>query len=135
MLKVNIEINNKTIIVTGAAGFIGYHLIVELLNTFSNMKIIGIDNICDYYDTSLKEKRLLVIKECVNKNKTNEWIFVKGSIVDKEFVENIFNIYKPSIVVHLAAQAGVRYSITNPDIYINTNLIGFYNIIVSINHC
>ncbi len=125
MLKPNIEVNGKTILITGAIGFIGYHLVFELLKSFNNINIIGLDNVNDYYDVNLKKYRLLKINERANKN----WTFIKGDIVNKEFINDIFDKYKPSIVIHLAAQAGVRYSITNPDVYINTNLIGFFNML------
>ena len=122
MNKINLK--GKTILITGAAGFIGSNLVKELFNTVDDIKIIGIDNMNDYYDVSIKEYRLDEINK-LNKN----FIFIKGDISDKETIDNLFNEYKPSIVVNLAAQAGVRYSITNPDAYIKSNLIGFYNIL------
>lgn len=119
-----IDLKGKTILITGAAGFIGSNLVKELFNTVDDIKIIGIDNMNDYYDVSIKEYRL----EKINKlNK--DFIFIKGDISDKDTIDNLFNEYKPSVVVNLAAQAGVRYSITNPDAYIKSNLIGFYNIL------
>lgn len=118
----------KIVLVTGAAGFIGSNLVMELVKTQSPVKIIGIDNMNDYYDVSIKEYRLKQIEECFNEHPESEWIFMKGSIADKTVVESAFLDYKPDIVVNLAAQAGVRYSITNPDAYIESNLIGFYNI-------
>ena len=119
-----IDLKGKTILITGAAGFIGSNLVKELFNTVDDIKIIGIDNMNDYYDVSIKEYRLDEINK-LNKN----FIFIKGDISDKDTIDNLFNEYKPSVVVNLAAQAGVRYSITNPDAYIKSNLIGFYNIL------
>ena len=124
-----IDLKGKTILITGAAGFIGSNLVKELFNTVDDIKIIGIDNMNDYYDVSIKEYRLEKINK-LNKN----FIFIKGDISDKETIDNLFNEYKPSIVVNLAAQAGVRYSITNPDAYIKSNLIGFYNILEACRH-
>ena len=119
-----IDLKGKTILITGAAGFIGSNLVKELFNTVDDIKIIGIDNMNDYYDVSIKEYRLEEINK-LNKN----FIFIKGDISDKDTIDNLFNEYKPRVVVNLAAQAGVRYSITNPDAYIKSNLIGFYNIL------
>ena len=124
-----IDLKGKTILITGAAGFIGSNLVKELFNTVDDIKIIGIDNMNDYYDVSIKEYRLEEI------NKLNkDFIFIKGDISDKDTIDNLFNEYKPSVVVNLAAQAGVRYSITNPDAYIKSNLIGFYNILEACRH-
>jgi len=124
-----IDLKGKTILITGAAGFIGSNLVKELFNTVDDIKIIGIDNMNDYYDVSIKEYRLEEINK-LNKN----FIFIKGDISDKDTIDNLFNEYKPSVVVNLAAQAGVRYSITNPDAYIKSNLIGFYNILEACRH-
>lgn len=124
-----LDLKGKTILITGAAGFIGSNLVKELFNTVDDIKIIGIDNMNDYYDVSIKEYRLEKINK-LNKN----FIFIKGDISDKDTIDNLFNEYKPSIVVNLAAQAGVRYSITNPDAYIKSNLIGFYNILEACRH-
>ena len=124
-----LDLKGKTILITGAAGFIGSNLIKELFNTVDDIKIIGIDNMNDYYDVSIKEFRLEKINK-LNKN----FIFIKGDISDKDTIDNLFNEYKPRVVVNLAAQAGVRYSITNPDAYIKSNLIGFYNILEACRH-
>lgn len=118
-----ITLNNKTILVTGAAGFIGSNLIKRILLEEENVHIVGIDNMNDYYDVRLKEYRL---NEFVDESRV---VLAKGSIADKELVNSIFQQYKPEIVVNLAAQAGVRYSITNPDAYIEANIVGFYNIL------
>ena len=124
-----IDLKGKTILITGAAGFIGSNLVKELFNTVDDIKIIGIDNMNDYYDVSIKEYRLEKINK-LNKN----FIFIKGDISVKDTIDNLFNEYKPRVVVNLAAQAGVRYSITNPDAYIKSNLIGFYNILEACRH-
>ena len=113
----------KTILITGSSGFIGSNLCKRLLSEETDIKVIGIDNMNDYYDTSLKDYRLNELK------KYDNFTFIKGDISDKELIEKVFSEYKPNIVVNLAAQAGVRYSIENPDAYINSNIIGFYNIL------
>ena len=118
-----IDLSQKTILVTGAAGFIGSNLVKELYNRFSDIKVIGFDSVNDYYDVNLKEYRLTELKNFKN------FTFIKGNIADKALVEKVFEEYKPEIVVNLAAQAGVRYSITNPDAYLESNLIGFFNIL------
>ena len=123
----------KTILVTGATGFIGAGLIIKLLKDNKEINIIGIDNLNDYYDVSIKEYRLKKIEELVEKT-SNKWSFYIGNIADKKLINKIFSKYKPDTVVNLAAQAGVRYSITNPDTYIESNLIGFYNILEACRH-
>lgn len=133
MKKQNVEIMNKTILITGAVGFIGANLVLELLKTESFVNIIGIDNMNDYYDVSIKEWRLSEIKKEANHTESS-FTFIEGSIADKALIDSIFHDYKPDIVVNLAAQAGVRYSITNPDVYIESNLIGFYNILEACRH-
>ena len=125
MEKVNL--NHKTIFVTGAAGFIGSNLVKRLFKDTEGATIIGIDNMNDYYDVALKEFRLRELDNAVPEG--TAWKFVKGDIADKATIDAIFSEYKPQVVVNLAAQAGVRYSITNPDAYIQSNLIGFYNIL------
>ncbi len=119
---------SKTILVTGAAGFIGANLCLELLKSEESYKIVGLDNMNDYYDVSIKEFRLEEIKKQAEKS-NSEWFFIKGNIADKVLINSVFEQYKFDIVVNLAAQAGVRYSIENPDVYIESNLIGFYNIL------
>lgn len=134
MSKTKIDLKKKTIFVTGSAGFIGSNLVLELLKTQSPITIIGIDNMNDYYDVSIKEWRLAEIDKCVAEHSESNYIFIKGDISDRATIEGIFNKYKPSVVVNLAAQAGVRYSITNPDAYIQSNIIGFYNILEACRH-
>lgn len=124
----------KTILVTGAAGFIGSNLVLRLLESESNVHVVGIDNMNDYYDVSLKEHRLDQIDKVASVNQNNKWTFVKGSIADKALIEDCFKSHSFDVVVNLAAQAGVRYSITNPDAYIESNLIGFYNILEACRH-
>ncbi len=128
MFNANIDLKNKTVFITGAAGFIGSGLVSELLRTVSPIRIVGIDNVNDYYDVSIKEYRLKKIEELASSTES-EWIFVRGNIADKALIDKLFSEYKFDVVVNLAAQAGVRYSITNPDVYIESNIIGFYNIL------
>lgn len=130
----NINLNGRTILVTGAAGFIGSNLVRRLLQEAENVTIVGIDNLNDYYDVSIKEYRLKEIGQLIADKPEQQWIFVKGNIADKALIDEIFAKYRPSVVVNLAAQAGVRYSITNPDVYIESNLIGFYNILEACRH-
>ena len=129
-----IILQNKTILVTGAAGFIGSNLILELLKTQSSVNIVGIDNMNNYYDVSIKQWRLSEIEKCAKNHVDSAYTFIKGDISDKSLIDHIFAEYNPAIVVNLAAQAGVRYSITNPDAYIQSNLIGFYNILEACRH-
>jgi UDP-glucuronate 4-epimerase len=123
-----VDLKSKTILVTGAAGFIGSNLVKRLYNDVEDVTVIGIDNMNDYYDVRLKEARLEELSDHPS------FVFVKGSIADKAIITEIFEKYKPQVVVNLAAQAGVRYSITNPDAYIESNLIGFYNILEACRH-
>ena len=123
MLQNNINLTGKAVLVTGAAGFIGCNLCKQLLNNFENIKVVGLDNMNDYYDVRIKEERLSELQAYDN------FIFVKGNLADKLLIDQLFVDYKPQVVVNLAAQAGVRYSITNPGAYIESNLIGFYNIL------
>ena len=129
-----IELNNKTVFVTGAAGFIGSNLVLELLKTTPIIHIVGIDNMNDYYDVSIKEWRLEEIDKELQKHENSSFTFIKGNIADKELINKIYQQYEPSIVVNLAAQAGVRYSITNPDAYIESNMLGFYNLLEANRH-
>lgn len=129
MVTYNINLNNKIVLVTGAAGFIGANLVKRLLNEFDSIKVVGIDNITDYYDVRLKHERLAELATYGDR-----FVFVKDSIANKEAIDNLFTEYKPQVVVNLAAQAGVRYSITNPNAYIESNLIGFYNILEACRH-
>ena len=128
MVEYNVKLNGKTIFVTGAAGFIGANLVKRLLNTYDDITVIGIDNMNDYYDVSIKEERLKALEDKAS------FVFVRGDIADKALITEIFEKYRPDVVVNLAAQAGVRYSITNPDAYIESNLVGFFNILEACRH-
>ena len=133
MLEKNVNLCGKTVLITGAAGFIGANLALVLLQEVENVKIVGIDNMNDYYDVSLKEFRLKQIEE-LTKKVSGTFSFVKGSIADRKCIDDIFAAERPDVVVNLAAQAGVRYSIENPDSYVESNLIGFYNILEACRH-
>ena len=130
----NVDLKNKTVFVTGSAGFIGSNLVLELLRTQYPITIIGIDNMNDYYDVSIKQWRLSEIENCLSEHGDSSYKFYQGDISDKALIDRIFAEHKPNIVVNLAAQAGVRYSITNPDSYIQSNLIGFYNLLEACRH-
>lgn len=129
MLPYNITLNGKTVLVTGVAGFIGSNLAKRLLTDYADLRVVGIDSITDYYDVTLKYDRLKGLEEFGDR-----FVFIHDSIANREIVIRLFDEYKPSIVVNLAAQAGVRYSITNPDAYVESNLIGFYNILEACRH-
>lgn len=129
MVKYNISLEGKTVLVTGAAGFIGSNLVMRLLKDYNDIKVVGIDSMTDYYDVNLKKERLAKIEAL-----GRDWVFIKESIANKACIDQLFAEYKPAVVVNLAAQAGVRYSITNPDAYIESNLIGFYNILEACRH-
>lgn len=129
----NIDLTGKTILVTGSAGFIGSNLVLELLKSESKATVIGLDNINDYYDVSIKEWRLSEIEKAAAESSCS-YHFIKGDLADRAVIDRLFADYKPTVVVNLAAQAGVRYSITNPDAYIQSNLIGFYNILEACRH-
>lgn len=129
MVEYNVNLEGKTVLVTGAAGFIGANLVKRLFSDVKDIRVIGIDSITDYYDINIKYERLKEIESL-----KRDWVFVQGNIADKTLIEQIFADYSPSVVVNLAAQAGVRYSITNPDAYVESNLIGFYNILEACRH-
>lgn len=133
MINSNLELNGKTILVTGSPGFIGANLVMRLLNDLSSGHIISFDNMNDYYDPKLKEYRLSLIERLAIKSNAKH-TFIKGTISDKALVDRVFETYKPSVVINLAAQGGVRYSIDNPDVYIESNIIGFYNILEACRH-
>lgn len=134
MKPINVELSKKTILVTGAAGFIGSNLVKVLLQTVPNVHILGVDNCNDYYDVSLKDHRLEELDHLAKEYPESRWTFVKGNIADKGLIDGLFQEYQPAVVVNLAAQAGVRYSIDHPDAYIEANLIGFYNILEACRH-
>ena len=125
---------DKTILVTGAAGFIGANLALRLLKEVPQVNLIGLDSVNDYYDVSIKEYRLRQIQDLANKETDSRWIFIKGNLADKDLISHIFEEHHPAVVVNFAAQAGVRYSITNPDAYIESNILGFYNILEACRH-
>lgn len=130
----HIDLKNKTIFITGSAGFIGSNLVLELLRTQSPINIVGLDNLNNYYDVSIKEWRLKEIEKCVHEHSYSTYCFYKEDLANKSAIDQIFSKHKPDIVVNLGAQAGVRYSITNPDAYIQSNMIGFYNILEACRH-
>ncbi len=129
MLSTNVDFHDKTILITGAAGFIGSNLVLKLLCESARIRIVGLDNLNDYYDVSIKEYRLSKIDKLAAETPSCSWEFIRGSIADRALIDALFEKYHFAVVVNLAAQAGVRYSITNPDAYIESNIIGFYNII------
>jgi len=135
MLTPNVNLEKKTVLVTGAAGFIGSNLVKELFRTTREITVVGLDSVNDYYDVSIKAYRLKEIEKAAEEKNGSQWIFVKGNLADKELIDELFEKYSFSVVVNLAAQAGVRYSITNPDAYIESNLIGFYNILEACRNC
>ena len=132
-MKQHIELNGKTILVTGSPGFIGANLVLRLLKEMTSGTVISLDNMNDYYDPKLKEYRLSMIEKAGEASSVNH-VFIKGNIADKALVDHVFSEYKPAVVVNLAAQAGVRYSIDHPDVYIESNIIGFYNILEACRH-
>ena len=129
MYEFNIDMRKQTVFVTGAAGFIGSNLVMELIRSVPSIKIVGLDNMNDYYDVSIKEYRLSKIEKLVAEYPDCAWEFVRGNLADRALIDGLFEKHRFSVVVNLAAQAGVRYSITNPDVYIESNIIGFYNIL------
>jgi len=134
MLAKNVELTNKTVLITGAAGFIGANLARELLDTVQPVRIVGFDSMSDYYDVSLKEYRLNGLAKQAAQRSDTSWTFIKGNLADKRLVFDLFEKYRFDVVVNLAAQAGVRYSIDHPDVYIESNVVGFYNILEACRH-
>ena len=132
-MKNRVDLNGKAVLVTGSPGFIGANLVLRLLKEMTSGTVISFDNMNDYYDPALKEYRLSLIEKAAE-NSPVKHVFVRGSIADKALVDDVFAAYKPAVVVNLAAQAGVRYSIDHPDVYIESNLIGFYNILEACRH-
>ena len=129
MLIKNVDLKNKTVLVTGAGGFIGANLAIELLATVPGIRVVGLDSMNDYYDVSIKEHRLAEIEKTAAEHPECTWEFVRGNLADRVLIDSLFEKHHFSVVVNLAAQAGVRYSISNPDVYIESNIIGFYNIL------
>lgn len=127
MMDKNVNLEGAKILVTGACGFIGANLVAQIFKKVNTVTVVGIDNMNDYYDVEIKNYRKLQLDKLASKDKN--WVFVKGSIADKSIISELFEKYRFDVVVNLAAQAGVRYSITNPDVYIESNIIGFYNIL------
>ena len=134
MLRKNVDLHGKRVLVTGAAGFIGANLVQELMDSADEMTLVGLDSMNDYYDVNLKKYRLEQIEAKLSEKKGCRWSFIKGNIADKQLVDEVFAHYAPDVVVNLAAQAGVRYSITNPDAYVESNMVGFYNILEACRH-
>lgn len=140
MVNFNVSLEGKTVLVTGAAGFIGSNLVKRLFRDVKDIKIVGIDNLNNYYDVNIKFERLQQLNALASElhpgedQRANYWKFIKGNIADKSLINHVFAEHRPAVVVNLAAQAGVRYSITNPDAYIESNLIGFYNILEGCRH-
>lgn len=132
-MKQPVELNNQTILVTGSPGFIGANLVMRLLKDLTGGHVISFDNMNDYYDPKLKEYRLAQIEKAAETSPVKH-TFIKGTLADKALIDRIFNEYHPAVVVNLAAQAGVRYSIDHPDVYIESNIIGFYNILEACRH-
>ena len=133
-MKIELTLDSKTILITGAAGFIGAFLALRLLESETPVNIIGLDNLNDYYDPALKHYRLSLIQSAAEKHRSATWTFLEGSIADKPFLARLFRDHRPDIVVNLAAQAGVRYSIDHPDAYIESNIVGFYSILEACRH-
>lgn len=132
-MKQPIDLNNKTILVTGSPGFIGANLVIRLLNSLTSGSVISLDSMNDYYDVRLKEYRLGLIEKAAEHSSVKH-VFIRGNLADKQLIKDVFNTYKPKIVVNFAAQAGVRYSIDHPDVYIESNIIGFFNILEACRH-
>lgn len=134
MTNIHAKFNNTTVLITGAAGFIGAALAERLMKECTNTNIVGFDSVNDYYEVSLKEYRLTQLEKTAAEHTENKWTFIRGNLADKALVNEIFEKHRPDIVVNLAAQAGVRYSIDHPDVYIESNIIGFYNILEACRH-